>query len=215
MLKKNSAKSCVVIVTIALIIALAACGYRGNEFANQPPEVAITSFTGYDTIDEAGEVLPDSLRAFPFQQQIFWRGYDPDGVVVGYAYRVLGEDGLTPISTPGNEFIDDGNQLDHENQPYTVGQFTPDILKHLGTGWVIHYRKGASESLPINHRDSAKDVWTEKVSATINFPAKIDDAGNPIPVASAFEVVAIDNKGSVSAPAKKYFYSTSIKPTMT
>jgi len=183
-------------VFLLLMLLLFGCDYQGNLNINQPPEVYISSFTGRDTPEEA-----DVLGSVPYQQKIYWYGRDADGVVVGYAFRILNEHG-DPISTAGNEVI----------SPYTPPELSEADPLNKG-GWVLHYQKGTSEDYPLYHDLSRTTVWTEKIFTDVNFPAA-DEAGSLVDRASAFEIYAIDNKGAISKKAIKYFYTMSKKPSI-
>lgn len=176
-----------VTASVLLIIALitSACD-SGKMKPNQAPEIFITSYAGTDTVNTtANEVIL-------FQQKIYWNAYDSDGSVKGYAYRVLNSAGI-PIVTPGNDTID------------TNGQFTPAVLKSIDSkyGWIIHTPSGVTDP-------NKRTIWTEDVTATINFPANVN--GDSSLVVSAFEVVAIDNRGEISSIKRKYFNAQSHKP---
>jgi len=175
-----------VLLTMALFIS--ACE-KGDLKPNVPPRISITSYAGADTLETAE--LNDAIL---FQQTLYWNAYDPDGSVVGYAYRVLNEND-EPIATPGNESID------------IHGEYTPAVLKAVDAkyGWI--YR------LPAGITDPNKNtIWTDRVSAVINFPANID--GDSANVVSRFDVVAIDNRGDISNIATKYFHAESHKPVV-
>jgi hypothetical protein len=187
---------------LALLVSLVGCGYQGSTNPGQAPVIQITSYTGEETREGAIDFFNERGEV-PFQQIIYWSAWAADGVVVGYAYRILNEDG-DPISTPGNIFVD------------SLGVVTPDVLKNIpdiGTknGWVIHYEKGASEDFPLDSHEAKRTVWTERVFTVVNFPASKSSDGKIIPSASTFEVVAISNRGAVSNVARKHFYTTSAK----
>lgn len=183
-----------VIASFLLIIALltSACDSGKLKF-NEAPVLEITSYAG---IDPSAPVDPNISyqETVLFQQKIYWNAYDPDGIVKGYAYRVLDSLG-TPIVTPGNELIDN------------LGEFTPTELKAIDNkyGWVLH--------TPANTTDpSKKTIWTTEVSAIINFPAQIDSLGQQLYPKSSFQVVAIDNRGKISEIKTKDFKSKSEAP---
>lgn len=183
-----------VTASFLLIIALltSACDSGKLKF-NEAPVLEITSYAG---IDPSAPVDPNISyqETVLFQQKIFWNAYDPDGVVKGYAYRVLDSLG-TPIVTPGNETID------------LMGEFTPAELKAVDSkyGWVLH--TPASSTDP-----NQRTIWTSDVFATINFPAKLDSLGQQVYPKSTFQVVAIDNRGKISEIKTKYFRSKSEAP---
>jgi hypothetical protein len=198
MKKVNAGGSYYVFVfLLALLVGLVGCGYQGSMPSSERPVIQITSYTGEDDMDYAIGNAP-----VPYQQIIYWSAWASDGVVVGYAYRVLDEDGK-PISTAGNSFID------------ADGSVTPDVLKNdefidPKNGWVLHYERGALEDYPLDSPYSKRTVWTERVFTVVNFPS-IREGDNIIPLPSSFEVVAINNRGVVSKPAIKHFYTTSAK----
>ncbi len=166
------------LVLLLVILLLAACDdRRGQLYPNIPPTVRITSYEG---VEDPGALKEPAL----FQQRIFWQGTDPDGVVEGYAYRVMDEN-ENPIATSGKEVIDED-------------------------GWVYHYKEGADTSISLDESDE-KTIWTNDVSALINFPAHED--GDSVNVTSIFEVKCIDDREAESEPARKYFLAESHKPT--
>ncbi|MCL2062834.1 MAG: hypothetical protein FWG98_00480 [Candidatus Cloacimonetes bacterium] len=223
MSRKNTRFLCVLLVLMSCLVGFIACGIHGDPHENIPPTIRITSFTGFDWED--GEGWSPDLA--PFQQTIYWAADDADGVVVGYAYRVLDGEGK-PIPTPGNISIDE------------IGELTPDGLrdmiynlslghelngKRLGNGWIIHHSKGADQTIPLDDPNADRTIWTDRVFAIINFPAHdgsygdhgnlpVDSEGNLIPIPSRFEVVAIDNRGGISQPAVRYFNSKSVAPSL-
>jgi len=173
---------------------LTGCGKSGSRFANQLPTIRITSYEG---LDDSGYTLNDTLI---YQQRIYWHANDPDGVIVGFAYRVLNENN-NPIPTPGNYTID------------TDGAVTPDnVLNTLGPGWVMHYMPGADQSIPLTNPQARRTIWTTRKYAVINFPAA-DAGGNPLIRVSKFQVIAVDNRGDITAvPAYRIFSTTSDQP---
>jgi len=195
MLGKVSRRS-FIFAFLSLVLLFTGCDYQGNMNINQPPEVYISSFTGRDTPEEA-----DALGSVPYQQKIYWYGKDADGVIVGYAYRIINEAG-DPMTTAGNEVISN----------YTPKELAAADPQNKG-GWVLHYQKGTSDEYPLHHESSQTTVWTEKVFTDVNFPAA-DAEGNKEDRASLFEIYAIDNRGAISKRAVKYFYATSEIPTI-
>ena len=75
-------------------------------------------------------------------------------------------------------------------------------------GWAVHYLPGADQSIPLNDARARRSVWTSQKYATISFPAA-DEQGNPTPTISYFEVVAIDNRGAITAQAAWRRFKTS------
>ncbi len=188
----------IIMITLSAILLLSGCGKSGSRFANQPPTIRITSFEGWDsTYVTAGY---DTSLVYTFQQRIYWHATDPDGIITGYAFRVLDENN-NPIPTPGYDYID------------TTGELTPDNLLAFGTGWVIHYMQGADQNIPLDDPSARRTIWTSQKYAVINFPSA-DAYGNPIDKSSRFEVVAIDNRGAITPqPAWRNFCTHSDRPT--
>lgn len=187
----------IVIIALLLGILLAGCGKQGNRFANQTPIIRITSYEGYDPSNP----FTDSTTVTLFQQRIFWHAYDPDGVVTGYAYRILNQDNV-PISTAGNSYID------------TEGEITPDnVLQRYGSGWVMHYQAGANQSIPLSDPTARRTIWSTNKYALVNFLASTA-AGLPDTTISKFEVICVDNRGAISEQsAFRIFRSYSGVPT--
>ncbi len=195
-----------VAVTALAMLMFSGCGKSGSKFANQAPTIRITSYEGYD---DSELLAPYENVNFLFQQKIFWNATDPDGVITGFAYRVKDQDG-NPIATPGNHFID------------TDGSVTPDnVIARFGTGWVLHYKSNADQDIPLDDPAANRTIWTSAKYATINFPAS-DANGNPLTMNSTFEVIAIDNRGDITALDPNYpatsiawrkFNATSARPT--
>lgn len=194
MFRKNAGKLILSTMLIILAISITACGILGDKKINQKPTVRITSYVGEDS--------PDSLTgATLFQQKVTWYADDPDGVVIGYAYRILDVNG-NPIPTPDHEYID------------TNGENTPQGLKDLSPtkfGWVYHYKNGADENIPLGDVAAQKTIITSDVYAMINFPAA-NLSGDSSHVVSAIEVVAIDNRNEFSPISTKFFNSVSNTP---
>jgi hypothetical protein len=175
-MKKRMSQSAFLVLLLVILLLAACDDRRGQLYPNIPPTVRITSYEGV----EDPEALDEPAL---FQQRIFWQGTDPDGVVEGYAYRVMDEN-ENPIATSGKEVVDED-------------------------GWVYHYKEGADTSIPLDESDE-KTIWTNDVSTVINFPAHVD--GDSAHVTSIFEVKCIDDREAVSEPARKYFLAKSHKP---
>lgn len=190
----------IIVMTLILMILVSGCGKSGSRFANLPPTIKITSFEGWDnSYVDAGY---DTTATYSFQQRIYWNATDPDGVIAGFAFRILDKNG-NPVATPGYHYID------------TAAELTPSNLLPIGTGWVIHYLPGADQSIPLDDSGARRSIWTSQKYAVINFPSA-DAQGNPITNYSKFEVVAIDNRGAVtSQPAWRNFKTTSARPKCT
>lgn len=200
MMQRKSSKLLIVVAVLSImLLSVTGCGKSGSRFANELPTIKITSYEGYDPTSDVYNVQ-DTLV---FQQRIYWNAEDPDGTITGYAYRVLDADG-NPISTPGNKYFDNG-------------EVTPDAVAtnpNLGLGWVLHYKPGADQSIPLNNPQASKTIWSAQKYALVNFPAEWDEATNSArPVNSKFEVIAIDNRGGITQlPAFRYFTTWSAKP---
>ena len=201
-------KSKIVYIAIFLLFTLAlftACGVRGDHFATDRPTIKITSYTGFVDPDSAKVWVEEYGYEVAFQQEIFWSAESRHGVIKGYAYRISYEDdsgNTVYIPTPGNDFIDED------------GSATPDVLRHLGSGWVLHYIKGTQDTRPLDDPESQRTVWTDVVKTIVNFPShdgsgEGGEFGKPEYRSSKFEVIAIDNFGKISDIAEKYFYTTS------
>lgn len=170
----------VVILVIGLGILLQGCGKQGSRFDNKNPAIAITSYEGYDPLNP----YTDSTAVTLFQQRIYWHATDPDGVITGYAYRILDEYD-NPISTAGNDYIDSLNLVTPQN-----------VLNQFGGGWVLHYKPGAQQNLPLDDPHANRTIWTSNKYATVNFLASTV-TGLPDTTLSKFEVICVDNRGAV------------------
>jgi len=171
----------VILLTLAGLFVFG-CGKQGSRFGNLPPSINITSYEGFDPQNP----YTDSTAVTLFQQRIFWHASDPDGVIAGFAYRILDENG-DPISTAGNAFID------------SLGIDTPqEVLDLYGpkAGWVLHYKMGADESIPLSDSRAKKTIWSTQKYATVNFIAATID-GDSLTTISKFEVICVDNRGAV------------------
>lgn len=190
----------IISMLILTMVLVSACGKSGSRFPNNPPTIEITSFEGWDSTYVAAQY--DTTITYTFQQRIYWNAKDTDGVITGYAFRVLDQAG-NPVPTPGYTVIDD------------EGTLTPDNLLALGKGWVIHYLPGADQTIPLTSPKASRSIWSSQKYAVINFPSA-DLNGNPITKYSKFEVVAIDNRGAItSEPAWRNFKTTSARPKCT
>jgi hypothetical protein len=197
-MQNKSVKLFPMLITI-LILSLFAfgCGKQGSRFENIAPTIDITSYEGYNPDNP----YTDSTEVTLFQQRIFWHASDPDGVIAGYAYRIINDEG-NPISTAGNAFID------------SLGDYTPDVvLNAFGAGWVLHYKVGADQTIPLSDADAQKTIWSSKKYATINFLAATL-TGDSLTTISRFEVICIDNRGLIcDRMAYRVFKSYSMVPT--
>jgi hypothetical protein len=194
---KSSKLFGIVILVTFISLLVTGCGKSGSRFANIAPQIQITSYEGFDPANP----YTDSTEVTLFQQKIFWHAVDTDGVISGYAFRILDENGH-PISTPGNKYID------------VDGTYTPDNVKALypENGWVLHYKPGADQSVPLDSTGN-KSIWTEQKYATVNFLAATS-MGIADTTISRFEVICLDNRGEVcQTVAFRRFRSYSTQPT--
>ena len=176
-------KNTVIILSLLILTVLIFSGCderKGSLNAPIKPHIEITDYFGEDNADNLDD-------AELFQQTINWSAWDEDGVVEGFAFRVLNTDG-EPIATPDYDYLDED-------------------------GWVIHYTENADESIPISSSDETT-IWISQTYTTINFPAA-DADGDSSNVISKFEVKCIDNDGVESDIAEKYFLSYSAVPSIT
>ena len=176
---RKALKMSLLLGTIVVLLALTACGVDGDYKSNSAPEIRITSWEGVEPGTSVSEI--DSLV---FQQRIYWNANDKDGIIAGVAYRILDENG-TPIATPGNAVIDEIGDIESINYQGS------DL-----TGWVVHYKTGADENIPLTSPDAKRTIWSKRQYAVINFPANED--GHATERISSFEVICIDNRGAVS-----------------
>ncbi len=177
MFKKKNAIYFIIVAVVVFMVLTSCDARRGTLNANLQPYITITNYFGV----ESDTLITESLL---FQQTIQWSGTDEDGVVEGYAFRVLNEDG-DPIATPGYDAI------------------TED-------GWVKFYTPNADLSIPLNISEDTT-IWMDHTYATINFPAA-DANGDSANVISIFEVKCRDNILSESEAATKYFQAHSNTP---
>ncbi len=164
-------------IFLIIIFLVLSCERKGSLFPNDKPIVRITSYEGVDEIDS----ISDSIL---FRQKIYWDGYDLNGVVDGFAFRILDEN-ENPLSIPGYEYIDE-------------------------QGWVYHYQSGANESIPMNDPNAKLTIWSLQFYAIINFPANIE--GESSIIASIFEIKCIDDRSRESDIVRRYFYTFSSEP---
>jgi hypothetical protein len=190
----------VLLVAVLLLAFLAGgCGKSGTKRANIAPTITITSYEGFD---DSALLAPYANTTFSFQQKIYWSATDPDGVITGFAYRVLDQND-NPIATPGNDFID------------ATGAITPkNVLDKYGPGWVMHYLPNANQDIPLDSPDARRSIWTSQKYAVINFPAA-DANGDSLITLSKFEVIAVDNRGEITQEAAwRKFNAASARPKM-
>jgi len=90
------------------------------------------------------------------------------------------------MSTAGNLYID------------SLGTSTPKtVLDKYGAGWVLHYKAGANQSIPLDSLGAKKTIWTTQKYALVNFIAS-NSSGLPDTTISRFEVICVDDRGGVS-----------------
>lgn len=196
---KSSKLFIVLILTMLSMLVITGCGKSGTRFDNENPIIRITSYEGFD-----GSDTYSSQDTLTFQQRIYWHANDPDGVIKGYAFRILDSQN-NPVSTPGYPFIDED------------GAITPTSVQNLlGNGWAIHYLPGADQSVALDDPAAKRSIWTSQKYAVVNFPSA-DANGNPLPsIQHKFEVIAIDNRGGITPiPAFRMFNTTSLRPECT
>lgn len=201
---KSSKLLTIAMLLITTMLMLSGCGKSGTRFSNIAPTISITSYEGWDNSYAAAGY--DTTLTYSFQQRIYWHATDPDGVIAGYAFRVLDEN-HNPIASPGYQFISTADD-----------DLTPtDLVTLHGAkrGWVVHYLPGADQSIPLSDPAARRSIWTSQKYATVNFPSA-DEFGNPMVKISYFEVVAIDNRGAITAQAAwRKFRTQSEKPMCT
>ena len=190
----------IILILTAVALVVTGCGKSGNRFANELPSISITSFEGWSN-DNIPANVDTTSHEYLFQQKIFWHATDPDGVITGYAFRILDEN-QDPIAVPGYKYIADA----------ASGLIPENLLNKHGEGWVIHYLPGAPQDYPLDNHLAKRTIWTNQKYALINFPAS-DENGDPMPTISYFEVLAIDNRGDITKnTAKRKFRTNSNRP---
>lgn len=190
----------IITMLILTVVLFSGCGKSGSRLPNNPPTIEITSFEGWDSTYVAAAY--DTTITYTFQQRIYWNAKDVDGIIAGYAFRILDNAG-NPVPTPGYDVIDD------------EGILTPAALLPYGKGWVIHYLEGADQTIPLSQPEAGRTIWSSQKYAVINFPSA-DINGNPITKYNRFEVVAIDDRGAITAEAAwRNFKTTSARPKCT
>lgn len=199
---KSSKLLAVILMLVASAFILSGCGKSGSRFANALPTIEITSYEGW-TYDSVPANVDTLTHSYVFQQRIYWHATDVDGVIAGYAFRVLDEN-RNPIASPGYQYVSTDD-----------GLTPPELLEKFGSGWVLHYLPGADQSIPLDNAQARRSIWTSNKYAIINFPSA-DANGNPTPKISYFEVIAIDNRGGITElPAWRKFRTESPRPTCT
>ena len=131
-----------VLLVPLLLLALIAggCGKSGTKRANIAPTITITSYEGFD---DSALLAPYANTTFSFQQKIYWNATDPDGVIAGFAYRVLDAND-NPIATPGNDLS-------------MQRAITPkNVLDRFGPGWVMHYLPNANQDIPLDNPEARR-----------------------------------------------------------
>jgi len=197
----------IIILLAVTVLSVTGCGKSGSRFENLPPEISITSYEGW-TDDNVPATVDTLSFKYSFQQKIYWHATDPDGVITGFAFRVLDEN-MAPIPTPGYEYISSAED-----------GMIPDVILQSETlqgnskeGWAYHYLPSADESIPLDSPEADRTIWTTQKYAVINFPAA-DSLGNPLNLICHFEVIAIDNRGDITAQsAWRRFRTDTARPT--
>ena len=184
MFKKKGTIYLLIVALVVLLVFTSCEPRKGTLNANLQPYITITNYFGVES---------DTLIAGSqlFQQTIQWSGTDEDGVVDGYAFRVLNENG-DPIATAGYDAI-------------TSGYDDPAM-----NGWVKFYTPSANTNIPLNE-SAETTIWIDQTYATVNFPAA-DANGDSANVISIFEVKCKDNAQSESEAARRYFQAHSHTP---
>ncbi|MDY0299220.1 MAG: hypothetical protein RBQ66_05255 [Candidatus Cloacimonadaceae bacterium] len=190
----NKSSKLLAIITLLAIAALVVtgCGKSGNRFDNRLPVISISSYEGWND-DFVPAIVDTSSHEYLFQQSVYWNASDPDGVVTGFAFRVLDEN-MNPIITPGYEYT---SRIEDNLIPDVILN-SNSLLGSSKEGWVIHYKSGATQEYPLDDPRASRTIWTSQKYAVINFPAA-DSLGNPDSRISFFEVIAIDNRGDIVA----------------
>ncbi len=186
-----------IIVTL-LTLSIMSCKKTGSLLPNQKPVVEITSYEGKmidDSYIDDPSIIDtlvgkNDLQRSLFQQKIFWSAYDVDGDVTGYAFRIKDKFN-NPLQLAGHEAISED-------------------------GWVYHYKPGADQSFPlisadgvINH--TVATIWTNELSATVNFLAANSDADSSN-TPNIFELKCKDNRGLESDIERRAFLAYSEIP---
>ena len=198
--KNISVKFCIGIfiffVITTMIFMLGCEGKRGSLSPNIQPIVEITSFDGIEwagdlnvedsTIIDSLSVIMDSTL---YYQKIYWRGWDEDGCIKGYAYRI-------------GSWNEDSTAFIYDK---AYGIVTNN------EGWVLHYKPGADPNIPLSESNGTIWASSNKVSAVVYFPAT--DTTDFKKNFNKFEVKCKDNRGNVSEPDIKYFCSFSTVPS--
>ena len=111
---------------------------KGGPEPNLPPVITITEYFGADDINEVGD-------AEIFQQTINWSAYDPDGVVKGFSFKVLNQDG-EPIPTPGYEVLDDEESklVEEIFNVSADGNFLDEATQQKSAFNILHLKKPLS-----------------------------------------------------------------------
>jgi len=200
MSNKSSKLLAIILILAVAALVVSGCGKSGNRFDNELPSISITSFEGW-TPENIPANIDTLTHEYDFQQRIYWHATDPDGIITGYAFRILDEN-REPIASPGYQFI-----------ASAADDLIPDeLLNNFGDGWVIHYLPSADQSIALDDPEADRSIWTNQKYAVINFPAANDD-GEPMPTLSYFEVVAMDNRGGITpVSAWRKFRTNSKRP---
>lgn len=204
---KSSKLLAVILLLVVSALTITGCGKSGSKFANKLPSITITSYEGWSG-DNVPATIDTTNHEYAFQQRIFWHAYDPDGVIAGYAFRVLDEN-MEPIPSPGYQYI---SRVEDGLIPNTVINSNA-LLGNSKEGWVYHYLPSADQSLGLDDPEAGRTIWTSQKYAVINFNSA-DEFGNSVAKISHFEVIAIDNRGDiVERSAWRRFRTSSPRPT--
>ena len=204
--KRSNLLAVIILLTVAALF-VTGCGKSGSRFENLPPEISITSYEGW-TEEFVPATVDTTTDNYSFQQKIFWHATDPDGIITGFAFRILDEN-MEPIPTPRYEYL---SSVEDGLIPDVILQ-SETLLGNSREGWAYHYLPSADESIPLDDATADRTIWTTQKYAVINFPAA-DTLGNPANLICHFEVIAIDNRGDiVTKSAWRRFRTDSPRPT--
>src|SRR5690606_21942835 len=104
------------------------------------PEISITSYEGW-TEEFVPATVDTTTDNYSFQQKIFWHATDPDGIITGFAFRILDEN-MEPIPTPRYEYL---SSVEDGLIPDVILQ-SETLLGNSREGWAYHYLPSADES---------------------------------------------------------------------
>ncbi|MEA2103906.1 MAG: hypothetical protein U9P79_04590 [Candidatus Cloacimonadota bacterium] len=126
------------LIIFALAITIMSCGRRGTIKTNIPPVITITNYCGItkpDTTmtdstlaDSIGLIVPSTFDSL-FYQEIYWDAYDPDGVIISYAYRIGTWDSTNCTWQYDKSYgtqVDDEGWVIHRQSNGDWGRWTPE-----------------------------------------------------------------------------------------